>query len=1075
MRYHWMLALLLAACGTSGKTVEAPREDAADTHVLADERVLPATDATSSPDHVGPPDLGPELLFDADESEDAFQPGCAPGEGCFLDPCNENTDCLSGWCVEHLGDSVCTQVCQEECPPGWTCKLLGSGGPDPVYSCVSNVSNLCKPCTDHGDCKAPGAQDDLCLRYGNEGAFCGGACSDDSDCPWGFSCTGATTVEGVATQQCMADAGICPCTQRSVALGLSTPCTTTSEAGTCAGKRVCTESGLSPCDASTAVPEVCNGLDDDCDGDVDEPDAVGGNLINLCHDDNACTVDTCLGSDGCQQEALDAGECIDGDACTVGDHCVAGLCTGTPIDCNDQDPCTDDSCDGLGGCSYQPNTADCDDGNACTVADECANGICSGFPLQCDCTTDKDCAQFEDDDLCNGTLFCDTASLPYQCRVDASTVVTCPPLQGESALCNAAACASDTGACIVVPVPDQSPCDDNDPCTVTEHCQAGQCLGGIAVNCNDGNPCTDDSCQPETGCMSTPNQADCEDGNVCTAGDTCLDGICEAGPSVDCDDGNPCTSDTCLPGQGCLHEATDGVCDDGNACTSGDHCQAGACTYDTLVACDDENLCTTDSCNPATGCTFALNSAPCNDDDLCTTGDHCHLGECIGGPPLPCQDNNPCTDDSCQPDTGCTFVPNTAACSDASLCTVGDQCSNGSCVPGKLISCQDESVCTLDSCHPELGCQHVPLAGPCDDGNACTLEDTCDGGACISGLPLVCNDNNGCTDDSCAPESGCIFVPNTSDCTDNDACTEGDTCANGSCQSGQELDCDDLNPCTDDGCNAQSGCTHTPVADGTECDLGKTCQDGQCTSCGQLHGSQTFNYTGGKQTFIVPQCITQVTITASGAEAGQGQKGAPGKGGRVVATVSVTPGETLSVTVGAKGNPGSGSTGGSGGFNGGGQGTGYGNTCYTGGGGGGASDVRRGGDTLDHRVVVAGGGGGGGGDPSTCHASWGAAGGGLVGQDAQPSVQQGIDSNGKGGTQSAGGKGGSWNNGNDGAWGIGGQAGAAGGGGGGGYYGGGGGGHGGGGGGSSFTVNGAVNVSHSQGVQSGHGQVVISW
>ncbi len=40
--------------------------------------------------------------------------------------------------------------------------------------------------------------------------------------------------------------------------------------------------------------------------------------------------------------------------------------------------------------------------------------------------------------------------------------------------------------------------------------------------------------------------------------------------------------------------------------------------------------------------------------------------------------------------------------------------------------------------------------------------------------------------------------------------------------------CDDYNPCTTDACNAKSGCTHTPVKDGTSCGTGLTCSAGAC-------------------------------------------------------------------------------------------------------------------------------------------------------------------------------------------------------------------------------------------------------
>ena len=81
--------------------------------------------------------------------------------------------------------------------------------------------------------------------------------------------------------------------------------------------------------------------------------------------------------------------------------------------------------------------------------------------------------------------------------------------------------------------------------------------------------------------------------------------------------------------------------------------------------------------------------------------------------------------------------------------------------------------------------------------------------------------------------------------------------------------------------------------------------------------SQVFDYTGAVQTFIVPPRVTAVTITALGAQGGASFNTAGGLGGQTVATVSVTPGETLYVYVGGIGGSGSFAGGGAGGFNGG--------------------------------------------------------------------------------------------------------------------------------------------------------------
>jgi len=54
--------------------------------------------------------------------------------------------------------------------------------------------------------------------------------------------------------------------------------------------------------------------------------------------------------------------------------------------------------------------------------------------------------------------------------------------------------------------------------------------------------------------------------------------------------------------------------------------------------------------------------------------------------------------------------------------------------------------------------------------------------ACVSGgAPIVCNDGDVCTTDTCNPATGCVFTDNTAPCDDGDACTSGDACVTGVC------------------------------------------------------------------------------------------------------------------------------------------------------------------------------------------------------------------------------------------------------------------------------------------------------
>jgi hypothetical protein len=111
-------------------------------------------------------------------------------------------------------------------------------------------------------------------------------------------------------------------------------------------------------------------------------------------------------------------------------------------------------------------------------------------------------------------------------------------------------------------------CDDGNPCTI-DTCDNGECIH-TPKNCDDGNPCTIDTCEGGE-CVHTPKN--CNDGNPCTI-DTCVDGECIHTPK-NCDDGDPCTIDTCEDGE-CVHTPKD--CDDGNPCTI-DTCVDGECIH----------------------------------------------------------------------------------------------------------------------------------------------------------------------------------------------------------------------------------------------------------------------------------------------------------------------------------------------------------------------------------------------------------------------------------------------------------------------------------------------------------------
>jgi hypothetical protein len=221
-------------------------------------------------------------------------------------------------------------------------------------------------------------------------------------------------------------------------------------------------------------------------------------------------------------------------------------------------------------------------------------------------------------------------------------------------------------------------------------------------------------------------------------------------------------------------------------------------------SCDDQNPCTADSCVPGLGCVNAPTAGSCTGSNFCQSGT-CTAGLCVVSGQRNCDDGNPCTDDSCDPGFGCKHANNSAACDDKNKCSTGDKCKDGWCQATGALSCDDKNICTADSCDPAVGCKN-PIApqNPCRDQNPCT-DDMCDG--------LV----------------GCIFVPNSAACEDGDLCTKGDQCVAGDCVPGSVLQCNDENDCTTDACDLLSGeCAFTPVTDGQACGVNTGCNRGKC-------------------------------------------------------------------------------------------------------------------------------------------------------------------------------------------------------------------------------------------------------
>ena len=136
-----------------------------------------------------------------------------------------------------------------------------------------------------------------------------------------------------------------------------------------------------------------------------------------------------------------------------------------------------------------------------------------------------------------------------------------------------------------------------------------------------------------------------------------------------------------------------------------------------------------------------------------------------------CDDDNPCTKDKCDQDTGqCEFTAH----------DLGNHY-------GQPITCDDGNACTsADVCQAGLCAgANVPDDTACDDGNACTRSDRCQAGTCTGADPVVCSASDQCHEaGTCDPATGSCSDPAAPDgtaCDDIDSCSGPDVCDAGVC------------------------------------------------------------------------------------------------------------------------------------------------------------------------------------------------------------------------------------------------------------------------------------------------------
>ncbi|PIE19984.1 MAG: hypothetical protein CSA66_01875 [Proteobacteria bacterium] len=704
---------------------------------------------------------GPADGVDDTSSADTGGPDDAGG-GDLLgpgQPCEADAQCEVGWCLATADGYRCPATCvTQACPPGVECKSLTSEGGALARVCVERLVTLCQPCTLHADCNlAPGGADDnRCVSYGEAGRFCGVACGEGLPvCPDGYRCGG----DG----QCRLRAGACrDCTPLSIAEGAYTDCANSNAFGTCNGRRYCGAMGLTSCDAVVPVAEVCNGADDDCDGVTDEGDfseACGG---------YAC------GPQGCLTSCASDEDCAPGLACDLDDLDEDGR----------DDECVATGADG----SRCADGADCDSGY-------CANGFCCPGPDGLCCASDADCAALTEAPVCSTT-----------------SVVGCSGLQIVG-VCNANVCYGEQvdtpegcvdtlcepGACLGAVFSPPHRCDELGACT-----QAGP-----NIECDDGDPCTFDSCSGEQGCLTTPR-----DGVTDVA---CYSGPAETRGVGACQDGLL----SCTPGQapGCKGERlpADEVCDGLDDDCDGDTdegADAGCWPY----RCDGAAGCA-DRCEDVEDCaagTFCTNAgvcdpagnpgSPCDGDDQCAT-DHCDSGVCCEAGAC-CDDDGDCDaldalDCSVRTPEGCAGTRTEGVCDlstftcggvtepDAAACE-GQVCDPATCLgtvsrPASL--CAADGACAESGAQTECapyGCEGGACRQSCTEdahcapGAVCTSEGTCfgqapDGAPCGSGAQCASGhcDNGYCCDSGvcCADVTDCAVFDEPPVCEDVESCS----------------------------------------------------------------------------------------------------------------------------------------------------------------------------------------------------------------------------------------------------------------------------------------------------------------
>ena len=481
----------------------------------------------------------------------------------------------------------------------------------------------------------------------------------------------------------------------------------------------CNASGVVECSldgdgvqcSATPIPpqaELCDGVDNDCDGRTDE------GTLNQCGACGGAQAEVCDGGDNDCDGAIDEGTL---NAC--------GRCGRLPVEvCNS----VDDDCDGrvdegtrnaCGSCGELPvEFCDCNDNDCDGVVDEglnCPDCNCQASNEVCD-NQDNDCDGYVDEGTRNACNQCG-APLPELCNnldedcdgfIDEDVPGVGMPCGNDVGACQAGVymCSGGQLVCAGASEPLTEVCDglDND-------CD-GRAEEGAVNACGICGPTMSEFCD------NIDNDCDGEDDtrDLCGEPFTCLNGECTS----------PCMQGECASGMVCI----EGVCSTpcrNRDCASGSVCQNGECVDPCVgVSCLSGSYCSLGRCIPD----------DCYGVD-CAVGQICVQGACV---------SDPCASAGCGPQQGCVDGVCFDDC-DNVRCPEGSMCVNGQCSsdPCLRINCGHSSVCVDGTCQRDpcfefdCGVGFICEAGACVEDpcnrTTCPPGDSCHRGVCSSDVP----------------------------------------------------------------------------------------------------------------------------------------------------------------------------------------------------------------------------------------------------------------------------------------------------------------------------------------------------